>query len=172
MTSPPQQAFGQSDHRALLVSSGGGKFKNLWPQLAHHISLRPWFLSKTNIWCPLQPIRNSWRHFLLPPPPTKILFLDRGEGRKKEEGNISVCLPLTCPLLGIWPATQACALTGNQTGDPVVCRRVLNPLSRTSQGQRQLCSSQLGRPGLLALCGQRTKMLFNTLQLTGWSSNS
>ena len=27
-------------------------------------------------------------------------------------------LPLACPQLGTWPATQACALTGNQTSDP------------------------------------------------------
>ena len=26
-------------------------------------------------------------------------------------------LPLACPQLGTWPATQACALTGNLTGD-------------------------------------------------------
>ena len=38
------------------------------------------------------------------------------------------------PLLGTWPATQACALTGNQTGDPLVCRPALQPLSYTSQG--------------------------------------
>ena len=43
-------------------------------------------------------------------------------------------LPLACPQLGTWPATQACALTGNQTGDPLVHRPVLNPLSHTSQG--------------------------------------
>ena len=48
------------------------------------------------------------------------LFLDRGEGREKEERNNSVCLPLVCPLLGTWPATQACALTGNRTGDSLV----------------------------------------------------
>ena len=42
------------------------------------------------------------------------LFLDRGEGNKEErERNINVWLPLVCPLLGIWPVTQACALTGN-----------------------------------------------------------
>ena len=35
---------------------------------------------------------------------------------------------------GAWPATQACALTGNQTGDLLVHRLVLNPLSHTSQG--------------------------------------
>ena len=27
-----------------------------------------------------------------------------------------MCLPLEHPLLGTWPITQACALTGNQTG--------------------------------------------------------
>ena len=50
-----------------------------------------------------------------------ILFLERGEGREKErEGNISVWLPLTWPPLGTWPATQACALTGNRISDPLV----------------------------------------------------
>ena len=43
-------------------------------------------------------------------------------------------LPLTSLLLGTWPATQACALTGNRTGDPLVHRPVLTPLSHTSQG--------------------------------------
>ena len=38
------------------------------------------------------------------------------------------------PPLGTWPATQTCALTGNPTGDTLVCRLVLNPLSHTSQG--------------------------------------
>ena len=42
------------------------------------------------------------------------LFLERGEGREKErERNISVWLPLTHPILGTWPATQACAPTEN-----------------------------------------------------------
>ena len=64
------------------------------------------------------------------------LFLERGEGREKErERNISVWLPLTLPQLGTSPATQACALTGNWTCDPLVCRWALNPLSHTSQGQ-------------------------------------
>ena len=62
-------------------------------------------------------------------------FLERGEEREKErEWNINVWLPLTHPLLGTWPATQACALTGNQTGDALVHRPALNPLSHTSQG--------------------------------------
>ena len=38
------------------------------------------------------------------------------------------------PLLGTWPATQACALTGNWMGDLLVCRPELSPLSHTSQG--------------------------------------
>ncbi|KAF6099832.1 hypothetical protein HJG60_011563 [Phyllostomus discolor] len=39
----------------------------------------------------------------------KILFIYRGEGREKEKKrNINVWLLLLCPLLGTWPATQAC----------------------------------------------------------------
>ena len=48
----------------------------------------------------------------------KILFIyfERGEGKEKGRmRNINVWLPLECSLLGTWPATQACALTGNQT---------------------------------------------------------
>ena len=63
------------------------------------------------------------------------LFLERGEGREKErEKNGNVWLPLTRPQLGTWPTTLACALTGNQTGDPLGPRSALNPLSHTSQG--------------------------------------
>ena len=46
---------------------------------------------------------------------------------------MSGCL-LHAPLLGTWPTTQACALIGNRTGNPLVHRPVLNPLSHTSQG--------------------------------------
>ena len=63
------------------------------------------------------------------------LFLERGGGKKKErERNINMWLPLTCPLWGTWPATQACALTGNWTDDLLVHRLTLNPLSHTRQG--------------------------------------
>ena len=63
------------------------------------------------------------------------LFLEREEGKEKErERDISVWFPLTCPLLGTWPATQVCALTGNWTSDPLLHRPVLNPLNHTSQG--------------------------------------
>ena len=43
-------------------------------------------------------------------------------------------LPLMSPLLGTWPATQACALIGNRTSGPLVRRPTLTPLSHTSQG--------------------------------------
>ncbi|XP_053773295.1 putative serine/threonine-protein kinase PRKY isoform X4 [Desmodus rotundus] len=59
----------------------------------------------------------------------------RGGGKENErKRNIQVWLPLGRPLLGTWPATHACALPGNQTGDPLVHRLVLNPLSHTIQG--------------------------------------
>ena len=43
-------------------------------------------------------------------------------------------LPLTHPLLGTWPATQARALTWNQNIKHLVRGPALNPLSHTSQG--------------------------------------
>ena len=61
------------------------------------------------------------------------LFLEREE-RKEKERNINVWLPLMHPLLGTWPTTQACALTGNQTSNPLARRPALNLLSHTSQG--------------------------------------
>ena len=45
-------------------------------------------------------------------------------------------LPVTQPQPGTWPATQACALIGNQTGNPLLCRPVPNPQGHTSQGYR------------------------------------
>ena len=47
-------------------------------------------------------------------------------------------LSLVHPLLGTWPATQACALTGDQTGNPLLHRLVLNPLTYTSHGTMKL----------------------------------
>ena len=68
----------------------------------------------------------------------KILFIYfYREGKERRERNINVWFPLTCPQLGSWPATQACALTGNWTDDPLVGRPALNPLSYTSQGVKQ-----------------------------------
>ena len=64
------------------------------------------------------------------------LFIFRQRGRKGErkERNISVCLPLEHPRLGTWPSNQAYALTGNQTGNSLVLRPALNPLSHTNLG--------------------------------------
>ena len=42
---------------------------------------------------------------------------------------------LRTPLLGTWPATQACALSGNRTRHSLVRRLALSPLSHTSQGR-------------------------------------
>ena len=61
-----------------------------------------------------------------------------GEGREKErERNMNMWLPLAHPQPGTWPTTQACALTGNQTGSLLVRRLVFNPLNHTSQGSLQ-----------------------------------
>ena len=69
----------------------------------------------------------------------KILFIYlflEGEDRKEKERerSFNVWLPLAHPLLGTWSTTQACALTGNQTGDPLLCGPALHPLSHTNQG--------------------------------------
>ena len=72
------------------------------------------------------------------------LLLERGQGREKErKRSIGVWLPLTGPLLGSWPATQACALIGNQSGNISVCRPVLSPLAHTSQGWLHLFKCKL-----------------------------
>ena len=42
------------------------------------------------------------------------------------------------PLQGIWPATHTCAVTQDQSGDPVVCRPALYLLNYTSQGLSNL----------------------------------
>ena len=62
-----------------------------------------------------------------------LIFTEGEEGRKRDR-NIREWLPLKGSLLGPWPETQACALTGNWTSDPLVHRPALNPLSHTSQG--------------------------------------
>ena len=61
--------------------------------------------------------RNSEYHFKKD---FIYLFLQRGEGKEKEkETIINMWLPLSCPMLGTWPATQACAPNGNQTRNPL-----------------------------------------------------
>ena len=58
------------------------------------------------------------------------LFLERGDWREKErEGEkhrlVACCRPPN------WGLSQACALTGNQTGDPSLSGTTPNPLSHT-----------------------------------------
>ena len=61
----------------------------------------------------------------------KILFIFRKKGR---EGEKHQCVVASCmPPAGDLATTQACALTGNQTGDPLVHRPAFNPLSHSSQ---------------------------------------
>ena len=45
---------------------------------------------------------------------------------------------INCPQPGTWPTTQAHALTQNQTGDPLVHRLILSPLSHMSQGMTMM----------------------------------
>ena len=69
-----------------------------------------------------------------------IFFLEREEGREeKRERNIYVqekhqLVAFHMPPLGMWPATQVCALAGNRTSNLLVRRLACNPLSHTSQG--------------------------------------
>ena len=72
----------------------------------------------------------------------EILFIPfhiEGKGGRETliyDRNIN-WLPLAHPQLGTWPTTQACALTGNQTGDPSIHRLVPNPLSHTNPVKAQ-----------------------------------
>ena len=60
------------------------------------------------------------------------IYFFRQRGREGEKHQCMVASHE--PLLGTWPTTKACALIGNLTGDPLVLRLVLSPLSHTSQG--------------------------------------
>ena len=64
-----------------------------------------------------------------------FIFRERGrEGQWGEEKHQCVVASHVPPKLGTWPATQACALSGNRTGDSLVLRLALSPLRHTSQG--------------------------------------
>ena len=59
------------------------------------------------------------------------------EGEKHPcEREISISCILHPPRLGTEPATQACALTGNQTSGSLLCGMTPNQQNHTSQGQR------------------------------------
>ena len=62
------------------------------------------------------------------------LVLERWEGTEKERVRNTDVQEIRPPQLGAWPATQACALTGNHTVDLLVSRPGLNTLSHASQG--------------------------------------
>ena len=71
----------------------------------------------------------------------KIVFIccqREGKGGRRRETSPS-CLSFALRL-GIKPATQACALTRNQTGDLSLCRLTPNPLSHPGQSRHHcLC---------------------------------
>ena len=62
------------------------------------------------------------------------LFLERGREGEREGEKHQCVVASPVPQLGTWPTSQACALTGNQTSDPLFQRPALNPLSHTSHG--------------------------------------
>ena len=82
---------------------------------------------------------NLTRKFLLFKKHFKIkniyiyLFLERGEGKEKEGEKHQCVVASHTSCTGDLAHTQACALTGNQTGNCLVCRPAFNPLSHTSQ---------------------------------------
>ena len=82
----------------------------------------------------IQIFRRSWEFDFFKDYLFIYLFVERGREGEERERHINVWLPLMRPLLGTWPETQARALTGNRTGNPLVHRPALNPLSYTSQG--------------------------------------
>ena len=92
-----------------------------------------------------------------------LLFLERGEGREKGERDLNVWLPFAHPQLGTWPAAQACALTGNLTGDLSIHRPVLNPLNHTSQAGSAPGPQQWG-PSHCPCAGLRHLLLFANLR--------
>ena len=63
-----------------------------------------------------------------------FIFRERGkEGEREGEKHQRVVASHAPPTADL-ASNQACALTGYQTGDPLVPRLALNPLSYTSQG--------------------------------------
>ena len=62
-----------------------------------------------------------------------LIDLERGEGREKERERNIYRLLLVCALTRTEPATQASALTRNQTGNLSFCRTTSYQLSHTSQ---------------------------------------
>ena len=72
-------------------------------------------------------------------------------------------LPLAHPLLRTWLTTQACALTGNQTSDPLVCRPALKPLSTQSIPARAVLPLYSKTPSSLIWINLITRLLVSIL---------
>ena len=77
-------------------------------------------------------------------------FLEKEEEREKDrerkhqyEGETSISCLLDMPQPGTDPATQAYALTGNQTYDPSLCGMTPNQLSQTDQGYMPTINAQI-----------------------------
>ena len=81
-------------------------------------------------WYWLQGCAQRWMDRFL----KDFYFLER-EGEKHWCVSENPPLPLTNPQPGTRSATQACALTGNWTGNLLVHSPVLNPVSHTIQGR-------------------------------------
>ena len=64
----------------------------------------------------------------------KFTFRERGREGEREGGKHHCMVASHALLLRTQPETQACALTGNRTTNPLVRRPTLNPLSYTIQG--------------------------------------
>ena len=61
------------------------------------------------------------------------LYLQSGEGKEKQGRETSICGCLSdAPPPRTLPTTQAYALSGNRTDNPLVRRLALSPLSHTS----------------------------------------
>ena len=61
-----------------------------------------------------------------------LFFRQKGQEGEREGEKHQCMVASHTPPTG--PTTQACVLTGNQMGDPLIHRLALNPLSHTSQG--------------------------------------
>ena len=96
------------------------------------------------------------RYVLTPPKPTSTidgdkewkgiyikiyLFIFREKGREREGGKHQCVAALARPLLGTWPAIQACTLTGNPTSGLLLHSLVLSPLSHTNQVEGYILGS-------------------------------
>ena len=73
------------------------------------------------------------------------LFLERGEGRKRGRETLIGCFSYSSE-----PTTQAHALTGDRTGDLLLCGMIPNQQSHASQGG-SICSLSL--PAIFVLFG-------------------